>query len=67
MISDTPEGGLIKMGLIQRGEGLFTKSHDMDTNDGFSVLLLHILKIQHTFFRIKCKNSAQSYPKPHQN
>ena len=66
IISDTPEGGLIERGLIREG-GLFTKSNDMDTNDGFSVHLLHILRIQHTILRVKCINSAQVLSQPNQN
>ena len=45
-------------GLITEG-GLLTKSNDIDTNDSFSVVLLHILRIQHTILQVKCINSAQ--------
>ena len=38
---------MIERGLIREG-GLLRKSNDMDTNDSFSLLLLHILQIQHT-------------------
>ena len=54
LISDTQEGGLIERGLIGEGR-IFTHSTDMDTNDGLSVLLLHILWIQHTILRVKSK------------
>ena len=54
LISDTPEGGLIREG------GSFTKSYDKDIYDSFSVLLPHILCIQHTILRVKYVNSTRS-------
>ena len=39
----------------------------MDTNDSSSVLLLYILRIQHTILWFKSINSAQFCPKPYQN
>ena len=47
LISDTQEGGLIERRLIRRG-ALFTKSNAIDMYDDFSILLLHILRIQKT-------------------
>ena len=47
LISDLLAGGLIERGLIREG-GLFTKSSGKDIFGGFSVLLPHILRIQHT-------------------
>ena len=47
LISDAPDGDLIERGLIIE-EGLCTESNEMDMNKSFSVLLLHILRIQHT-------------------
>ena len=60
LILDLPEGGgLIREGgLLERG-GLFTKSSEKDIFGSFSVLLFHILRIQHTIFRLKYTNSTQ--------
>ena len=59
LILDLPEGGLNrKGGLLERG-GLFTKSSEKDIFGSFSVLLFHILQIQHTIFRLKYTNSTQ--------
>ena len=53
LILDLPEGGLLERG------GLFTKSSEKDIFGSFSVLLFHILRIQHTIFRLKYTNSTQ--------
>ena len=59
LILDLPEGGLNREGgLLERG-GLFTKSSEKDIFGSFSVLLFHILRIQHTIFRLKYTNSTQ--------
>ena len=59
LISDLPEGGLNREGgLLERG-GLFTKSSEKDIFGSFSVLLFHILRIQHTILRLKNTNSTQ--------
>ena len=56
---DLPEGGLNREGgLLERG-GLFTKSSEKDIFGSFSVLLFHILQIQHTIFWLKYTNSTQ--------
>ena len=52
-------GGLNREGgLLERG-GLFTKSSEKDIFGSFSVPLFHILRIQHTIFRLKYTNSTQ--------
>ena len=60
LILDLPEGGGLNRegGLLERG-GLFTKSSEKDIFGSFSVLLFHILRIQHTIFRLKYTNSTQ--------
>ena len=68
LISDIPEGVLIKRRLNgEGGGGLFRKSDDVDIYDSFSVLLHHILRIQQTIFCVKYMNSTQFYPKPSQS
>ena len=44
---ETLERGLIRKGLNRKG-GLFTKSNEREIYDRFSVLIPHILHIQHT-------------------
>ena len=52
-------GGLNREGgLLEKG-GLFTKSSEKDVFGSFSVPLFHILRIQHTIFRLKYTNSTQ--------
>ena len=62
-LSHITVGGLINFGHSRGGPnregGLFTKLNDLDTNGSFSVLLLHILQIQHTILGVKSINSTQ--------
>ena len=60
LILDLPEGGLDREECsLQGGGGLFTKSSEKDIFGSFSVPLFHILRIQHTIFRLKYTNSTQ--------
>ena len=49
-------------GLLERGEGgLFTKSNDYSIYERFSILLPHILRIQHAILPVKYINSTHSF------
>ena len=57
LIFDTPEGGLLERGVIQ-------KLDDKDAYDSFISLLPHILWIQHTILRVKYIHLTHFFPKP---
>ena len=52
-------GGLNREGGLLESGGLFTKSSETDIFGSFSVPLFHILRIQHTIFRLKYTDSTQ--------
>ena len=56
LISGTPEEDYKRRGLIREG-CLFAKSSGKDIYGCYSILLCHILKIQHTILRVKCTHS----------